>query len=110
MDFIIGIDGSIKCSKGLKTSLYENDTGSECLTCDYKCSFKKENNRITHEFNTFNLRCSFCGKSQGEVNKLIAGVGVYICNECIEVCNEIVYNEEINKDILLVEEIKLYTC
>jgi ATP-dependent Clp protease ATP-binding subunit ClpX len=34
--------------------------------------------------------CSFCGKSQEEVNKLIAGPNVYICDECIELCNEIV--------------------
>ncbi|BER92154.1 MAG: ATP-dependent Clp protease ATP-binding subunit ClpX [Candidatus Atribacteria bacterium] len=36
------------------------------------------------------LRCSFCGKTQSEVKKLIAGPGVYICNECIELCNEII--------------------
>src|SRR6201982_1324237 len=35
------------------------------------------------------LRCSFCGKSQNEVKKLIAGPTVYICNECIDICNEI---------------------
>ncbi len=34
------------------------------------------------------LYCSFCGKSQKEVRKLIAGPTVYICNECIELCNE----------------------
>jgi ATP-dependent Clp protease ATP-binding subunit ClpX len=34
--------------------------------------------------------CSFCGKSQEEVGKLIAGPNVYICDECIELCNEIV--------------------
>ncbi|MCJ8277486.1 MAG: hypothetical protein HRT44_00645, partial [Bdellovibrionales bacterium] len=32
------------------------------------------------------LRCSFCGKSQNEVKKLIAGPGVYICDECIDLC------------------------
>ena len=32
------------------------------------------------------LHCSFCGKSQSEVKKLVAGRGVYICDECIEVC------------------------
>ena len=36
------------------------------------------------------LRCSFCGKSQNEVQKLIAGPQVYICNECIDICNEII--------------------
>ena len=35
------------------------------------------------------LKCSFCGKSQKQVKKLIAGPGVYICDECIELCNEI---------------------
>jgi len=39
------------------------------------------------------LCCSFCGKSQHEVKKLIAGPSVYICNECIELCNEIVVQE-----------------
>ncbi|AIN83155.1 ATP-dependent Clp protease, ATP-binding subunit ClpX [Corynebacterium sp. ATCC 6931] len=41
------------------------------------------------------LKCSFCGKSQKQVKKLIAGPGVYICNECIELCNEII-EEELN--------------
>ncbi len=39
------------------------------------------------------LLCSFCGKSQGEVKKLIAGPGVYICDECIELCNDIIAEE-----------------
>ena len=39
------------------------------------------------------LRCSFCGKSQDEVEKIIAGPSVYICNECIELCNEIIEEE-----------------
>ena len=40
-----------------------------------------------------NLSCSFCGKSQREVTKLIAGPTVYICNECIELCNDIIAEE-----------------
>ena len=36
------------------------------------------------------VKCSFCGKSQDEVNRIIAGPGVYICNECIELCQEII--------------------
>ncbi|PIQ95705.1 MAG: ATP-dependent Clp protease ATP-binding subunit ClpX [Nitrospinae bacterium CG11_big_fil_rev_8_21_14_0_20_56_8] len=40
-----------------------------------------------------NFRCSFCGKSQEEVKKLIAGPTVYICDECIELCNEIMVEE-----------------
>lgn len=39
------------------------------------------------------LKCSFCGKSQKQVQKLIAGPGVYICTECIELCNEIIEEE-----------------
>lgn len=39
------------------------------------------------------LKCSFCGKSQKQVRKLIAGSGVYICDECIELCNEIIEEE-----------------
>lgn len=40
------------------------------------------------------LRCSFCGKGQKEVKKLIAGPGVYICDECIELCNDIIDEEK----------------
>ncbi|EOA9315438.1 ATP-dependent Clp protease ATP-binding subunit ClpX [Staphylococcus aureus] len=40
-----------------------------------------------------NLKCSFCGKDQDQVKKLVAGSGVYICNECIEFCSEIVEEE-----------------
>ncbi|MDJ0525627.1 MAG: ATP-dependent protease ATP-binding subunit ClpX, partial [Microcystis sp. M53600_WE12] len=39
------------------------------------------------------LKCSFCGKSQEQVRKLIAGPGVYICDECVELCNEILDEE-----------------
>jgi ATP-dependent Clp protease ATP-binding subunit ClpX len=44
------------------------------------------------------LKCSFCGKSQEQVRKLIAGSGVYICDECIELCNEII-EEELHKNV-----------
>jgi len=44
-----------------------------------------------------NLSCSFCGKSQKEVKKLIAGPTVYICDECIGLCNDII-NEEVEKE------------
>ena len=44
------------------------------------------------------LKCSFCGKVQDQVKKLVAGPGVYICDECIELCNEII-EEELNEDI-----------
>ena len=39
------------------------------------------------------LRCSFCGKSQDEVKRLIAGPTVYICDECIDLCNDIILEE-----------------
>lgn len=39
------------------------------------------------------LKCSFCGKSQDQVKKLIAGPEVYICDECVELCNEILDEE-----------------
>ena len=44
------------------------------------------------------LFCSFCGKNQNEVRKLIAGPSVYICNECIDLCNAII-QEEINASV-----------
>ncbi|PKM77417.1 MAG: ATP-dependent Clp protease ATP-binding subunit ClpX [Firmicutes bacterium HGW-Firmicutes-15] len=44
------------------------------------------------------LKCSFCGKTQDQVKKLVAGPGVYICDECIELCNEII-EEELADDI-----------
>jgi len=52
------------------------------------------------------LKCSFCGKSQKQVRKLIAGPSVYICDECIELCNEII-EEELGAASETVEEIEL---
>ena len=58
------------------------------------------------------LRCSFCNKSQEQVRKLIAGPNVYICDECIDICSEIIQdefdNEMIDTDINLLtpKEIK----
>jgi ATP-dependent Clp protease ATP-binding subunit ClpX len=46
------------------------------------------------------LKCSFCGKTQEQVRKLVAGPGVYICDECIELCNEII-EEELTDDVEL---------
>ena len=40
-----------------------------------------------------NLRCSFCGKHQDQVRRLIAGPGAYICNECVDLCNSILHDE-----------------
>lgn len=46
------------------------------------------------------LKCSFCGKDQEQVKKLVAGPGVYICDECIELCNEII-EEELDEEMEL---------
>ena len=43
------------------------------------------------------LRCSFCGKSKDSVKRFISGPSVYICNECISLCNEILAEEEIKE-------------
>ena len=45
----------------------------------------KDSNKLLH--------CSFCGKNQNEVNKLIAGPSVFICDECVDLCNEIIRDE-----------------
>ncbi len=52
------------------------------------------------------LRCSFCNKTQDQVRKLIAGPGVYICDECIEICSEII-EEEFDQDIAMDSDINL---
>ena len=61
--------------------------------------------------NTRSVKCSFCGKSQENVKKIIAGPGVYICDECINVCQEIIedefYEEDEENDV--VEEEKIPT-
>jgi len=51
------------------------------------------------------LKCSFCGKSQDQVRKLVAGPGVYICDECIELCTEIVEEELGNEEELDLKDI-----
>jgi ATP-dependent Clp protease ATP-binding subunit ClpX len=51
------------------------------------------------------LKCSFCGKSQKQVKKLIAGPGVYICDECIDLCNEIIEEELAEPSDLQIEEL-----
>ncbi|MCS7206010.1 MAG: ATP-dependent Clp protease ATP-binding subunit ClpX [Leptospiraceae bacterium] len=62
--------------------------------------YKRKNN--TNKKDT--LHCSFCGKSQEQVRKLVAGPGVYICDECIELCVEIISEDnnrsEINQDVI----------
>ena len=61
--------------------------------------------------NTRSVKCSFCGKSQENVKKIIAGPGVYICDECINVCQEIIEDEfyEDDEEFDVVEEEKIPT-
>ncbi len=61
--------------------------------------------------NTRSVKCSFCGKSQENVKKIIAGPGVYICDECINVCQEIIEDEfyEEDEEVDVVEEEKIPT-
>lgn len=51
------------------------------------------------------LLCSFCGKSQRQVKKLIAGPGVYICDECIDLCNEIIDEEFTSTTVFSLDEL-----
>ncbi|MFV9511098.1 ATP-dependent protease ATP-binding subunit ClpX [Tepidibacillus sp. LV47] len=51
------------------------------------------------------LKCSFCGKSQDQVRKLVAGPGVYICDECIELCNEIIEEEIGTEEDLTLQDV-----
>ncbi len=59
--------------------------------------------------NNKSLRCSFCGKYENQVQRLIAGPGVFICNECVSVCNEImddgIYDEEERNELDIPDEI-----
>lgn len=60
------------------------------------------------------VKCSFCGKTQNQVHKLVAGPGVYICDQCIELCSEIIeededneiYNNDMNINLLKPKEMK----
>lgn len=59
--------------------------------------WKREAKKMENENKPDKLHCSFCGKAQDEVKKLIAGPSVYICNECVDLCNDII-EEEIKSD------------
>jgi ATP-dependent Clp protease ATP-binding subunit ClpX len=56
------------------------------------------------------LYCSFCGKSQHEVKKLIAGPSVFICDECIELCNDIIRDEVVAASAGVKSKAKVATC
>jgi len=45
-----------------------------------------------------NLYCSFCGKSSAETHQLIAGPSVFICDDCVRLCNEILQEQDVEKD------------
>ena len=51
------------------------------------------------------LSCSFCGKTQDDVKKLIAGPSVYICNECVDLCNDIIEEEIKSEEDTSLEEL-----
>ncbi len=64
------------------------------------------------EENDKTLYCSFCGKNQHEVRKLIAGPSVYVCDECVQLCNEIIQEEEssVSEDFSLKTPRELHRC
>ena len=53
-------------------------------------------------------KCSFCGKTQDEVKKLIAGKNVFICNECVKLCNDILH-QQVSSDLKESDDINLLT-
>jgi ribosomal protein L37AE/L43A len=62
--------------------------------------FAKRSKSETSEAAAENVHCSFCGKSQDEVRKMIAGPTVYICDECIDLCNDIIAEERDQEESL----------
>tara|TARA_B100001175_G_scaffold298451_1_gene289036 strand:+ start:1930 stop:3225 length:1296 start_codon:yes stop_codon:yes gene_type:complete len=68
-------------------------------------SFKREAHKLAQETTSDKLNCSFCGKVQDEVKKLIAGPSVYICNECVDLCNEIIEEEIKNVEDTSLEDL-----
>ncbi|MBQ9245116.1 hypothetical protein IJ182_02485 [bacterium] len=55
------------------------------------------------------IKCSFCGKTQGQVKKLIAGPDVYICDECVNLCCEIIDNSYLEDDSTIAEQIRRFS-
>ncbi len=55
-----------------------------------------------------NLYCSFCGKSQHQVKKLIAGPNVFICDECVELCTQIVYDAQVENVVKRCVRVVMY--
>lgn len=100
----------ITCNKKQVYHIEQDNMLIECDSCSLKCKIKIINNRIYYDFNLVNLKCSFCGKSQDDVYKLVVGPGINICNECINLCVGIIDEEEEKDDKILIEDIKSYTC
>lgn len=62
--------------------------------------FGKKANPAKDKERDHNLKCSFCGKKEDEIDMLIAGPSAYICNECVDISNEIITREkELRKSI-----------
>ncbi len=59
--------------------------------------------------NEQNVRCSFCGKAENEVERIVAGPGVYICNECVALCQEIIDQENLDAHHASQETLKVLT-
>ena len=60
---------------------------------------------MSNNSNTDKLNCSFCGKVQDDVKKLIAGPSVYICNECVDLCNDIIEEEIKSEEDVSLDEL-----
>ena len=60
---------------------------------------------MSNSTSTEKLNCSFCGKVQDDVKKLIAGPSVYICNECVDLCNDIIEEEIKSEEDSSLEEL-----
>jgi hypothetical protein len=56
--------------------------------------FGKKSNPPKNSLRDKNLNCSFCGKNEDDIDMLVAGPSVYICNECIDICNDIITREK----------------
>ena len=65
----------------------------------------QETKRMPSKESTDKLNCSFCGKGQDDVKKLIAGPSVYICNECVDLCNDIIEEEVKSEEVNPLEEL-----
>ena len=81
-------------------SLFESASGPKGLGIQCMSVSEKREGFKSMRDPSDQLQCSFCGKSQRQVRKLIAGPGVYICDECIELCNEIIDEEFSGPEIL----------